>query len=574
MRQLPGIPASPGIGLAPAYVYHPTDIVIQRLSCDDPLAEWARYQTAAAQALTDLAVLRAQVAADVGEGEAAIFDAHQMIVTDPELEIDLRAQINAGASAEAAVQSVYRREIETFAAKADPVFRERAIDFADVELRLLQCLLGVRDETLGDMDRPAIIVARDLKPSDTAHLNRAFVRGFCTAEGGPLSHTAILARNLGLPAVVGMGEAIMEIAPDSPLVVDGTHGVVVTEATEAECRKYEKAAAALAAARAAALAAAHEPATTLDGLTVEVAANTGLPGEEAEALQAGAEGIGLLRTEFLFVDRKTAPSEADHYRAYRPIIGAMGGRPVIARTFDIGGDKPVDFLAIPPEANPFLGWRAIRIGLARPDLLRTQLRALLRAGHGGNLKIMFPMIATTGEMQMARGLYDEARAELIAEGADIAAEVEVGAMVEIPAAAITADQLAPYVDFFSIGSNDLTQYTLAADRGNPAVAGLFDSLHPAVLRLVDQVIRAADAHGRWVGMCGEMAGDLTAIPVLLGLGLDEFSMGAAAIPLAKALIRRLHTGEAAALARQALALPSAQAVRELIEGWLRERQLG
>jgi phosphoenolpyruvate-protein phosphotransferase len=469
---------------------------------------------------------------------------------------------------------VYSREVESFAAKDDPVFRERAIDFADVELRLLQLLLGLQAESLDGVDRPAIIVARDLKPSDTAHLNRAFVRGFCTAEGGPLSHTAILARNLGLAAVVGAGEDLLaQVADDEPLVVDGTRGVVVVDATEAECLEYERRAAALAAVRASAEAASHEPAITLDGRRVEVVANIGLPGEEAEALQAGAEGIGLLRTEFLFVDRKTAPTETEHFNAYGAIFEAMGARPVVARTFDIGGDKPVGFLNMPREANPFLGWRAVRIGLAQPELLKTQMRALLRAAHGGDLKIMFPMIATAEEMQAARALYQEARAELLASGTPMAERVEVGTMIEVPSAAIIADQIAPCADFFSIGSNDLTQYTLAADRGNPAVASLFDSLHPAVLRLVDQVIRAAHAHGRWVGMCGEMAGDLTAIPVLLGLGLDEFSMGAASIPLAKALIRRLDVAETQALAQQALAQPGAPAVRELIVRWLTERQL-
>jgi phosphoenolpyruvate-protein phosphotransferase (PTS system enzyme I) len=564
MKRLKGIAASPGIAIGPAFVYHPVDLVIQRQRADDPAAEWARYQAAVAEALQELTTLRQKAVAEVGEAEAAIFDAHQMILRDPDLEEELHAEMQAGASAEAAVQTVFKRATETFATMDDPLFRERAIDFADVGQRVLQRLLGVRSDSLAVLTRPAIVVAHDLMPSDTAQMNKAMVRGFCTAAGGPLSHTAILARNLGLPAVVGAGEGVMEIAIEAPLIVDGTEGVIVAEASEGERTDYERRARALAEARVTAEAAAHEPAITRDGRQVEVVANIGLPGEEAAALKAGAEGIGLLRTEFLFVDRQTAPSEDEQFRAYRPILEAMGPRPVIARTMDIGGDKPAAFLAMPHEDNPFLGWRAIRIGLAQPELLKTQLRALLRAGQGGNLKIMFPMVATVEEMRAARALVEEARAELRERGQAFAEAVEVGMMVEIPSAALIADLLTPHVDFFSIGSNDLTQYTLAADRGNPAVASLFDSLHPAVLRLVDNVIRAAHAANVWVGMCGEMAGDLTAIPILLGLGLDEFSMGAAAVPPAKALIRKLSIAEMRSLAQEALAQPTAPAVRGLV----------
>ena len=568
MKRLKGLAASPGIALGPAFVYRPTDIVIQRRRAADPAAEWARYQAAAAEALQDLTALRQKAAAEFGEVEAAIFDAHQMILRDPDLEEELRAEMGAGASAEAAVQAAFKRTAETFAAMDDPLFRERALDFADVGLRLLQRLLGVRDESLASLAAPVVVVAKDLLPSDTAQMNKAMVRGFCTAAGGPLSHTAILARNLGLPAVVGAGEAVLEIANEAPLIVDGTEGWIVEGASEDERADYERRAKALTEARVAAEAAAHEPAVTRDGRQIEVVANIGLPGEEAGALEAGAEGIGLLRTEFLFVGRQTAPTEEEQFRAYRPILEAMGQRPVIARTLDIGGDKPAAFLPLPREDNPFLGWRAIRIGLAQPELLKTQLRALLRAGQGCNLKIMFPMVATVEEMRAARVLVEEARAELRARGQTFAEAVEIGMMVEVPSAALIADLLAPHVDFFSIGSNDLTQYTLAADRGNPAVASLFDSLHPAVLRLVDNVIRAAHAANERVGVCGEMAGDLAAIPVLLGLGLDEFSMGAAAIAPAKAMIRRLSLAETGSLAREALAQPGAAAVRDLVKRWL------
>jgi phosphoenolpyruvate-protein phosphotransferase len=565
MKRLAGIAASPGIALGPAFVHRPTDLAIPRQPADDPAAEWSRYQAAVAEARQALAGLRQKAVAEVGEAEAAIFDAHQMILRDPDLEDELRAEMEGRASAEAAVQTVFQRTAEAFAAMDDALFRERAADFADVRQRLLRVLLGVHDDSLAALDRPVIIVAQDLLPSDTAQMNKAMVRGFCTAAGGPMSHTAILARNLGLPAVVGAGVEVMKIANETPLIVDGTEGVILAEASEVERKDYERRAITSAAARASAEARAHEPAITRDGRRVEIVANIGLPGEEAGALKAGAEGIGLLRTEFLFVDRRTAPTEDEQYHAYRPILETMGPRPVVARTLDIGGDKPAAFLSMPHEDNPFLGWRAIRIGLARPELLKTQLRALLRAGRGCHLKIMFPMVATVEEMRGARALAEEARAELRERGEPFAEAVEIGMMVEIPSAALIAEQFTPHVDFLSIGSNDLTQYTLAADRGNPAVAALFDSLHPAVLRLVDNVIRAARAADVWVGMCGEMAGDPGAIPILLGLGLDEFSMGAAAIPSAKALIRTWSLAEAQALAREALALPTASAVRALVK---------
>ena len=564
MKRYSGIPASPGIAIGPAFVYRPADLTVRRRSADDSSVEWARFQEAAREATRQLTVLRQQVVGEVGEAEAAIFDAHIMIIRDPDLESELQSELQTGASAEAAVETVFAREVRTFEAMDDPTFSARAADFADVSRRLLRLLLGVRDDSLATLDQPFIVVANDLFPSDTAQMNKAMVRGFCTARGGPLSHTAILARNLGLPAVVGVGERLIEVINGSPLIVDGAEGAVIVDASESERADYGRRAKGMASAREAAQAAAREPAITRDGRPIEVVANVGLPGEEVEALNAGAEGIGLLRTEFLFVGKRAAPTEEEQVRAYRPILEAMGARPVIARTLDIGGDKPASFLSIPREDNPFLGWRAIRIGLAQPELLKTQLRALLRAGRGCNLKIMFPMIATVEEMQAARALADEAREELTARGESFAEAVEIGAMIEIPSAAVMADQLAPHCDFFSIGSNDLTQYTLAADRGNPMVASLFDSLHPAVLRLVDNVIRSAHAAGIWVGMCGEMAGDLTAIPILLGLGLDEFSMGAAAIPLAKELIRKLSAAETQPLAQEALKQATAARVREIM----------
>lgn len=568
MKQFQGIGASPGIAFGPAYVYRPAELVVRRRRAEDAAAEWARCRGALAEAGRALEALRRQAAAEFGEDEANIFDAHQMILYDPEVEKELQAELAEGASAEAAVQAVFERAVRTFEAMEDPLFRARAADFADVGRRLLCLLLGQPEAPLRALASPAVVVARDLLPSETVQMNKTMVRGFCTAGGGPLSHVAILARNLGLPAVVGAGQEVLFLASGTPLILDGEAGLVIAEAEAQLLAAYQEKAAQAAEARLASQAGAREPAITRDGRRVEVAANIGMPGEEVEALQAGAEGIGLLRTEFLFVGRQSAPSEEEQLQAYRAILEAMGERPVIARTLDIGGDKPAPFLALAREENPFLGLRAIRISLAKPELFVTQVRALLRAGHGFNLKIMLPMVATIEEVQAARRLIDQARGELETGGLPFADPVEIGTMVEVPSAALIADHLAPYVDFFSIGSNDLTQYTLAADRGNPAVAALTDALHPAVLRLVDGVIRAGHAAGVWVGMCGELAGDTLAIPVLLGLGLDEFSMGAAAIPAAKALIRRLSQAQAQELAKQALAQSGAAAVRELVKRWL------
>jgi phosphoenolpyruvate-protein phosphotransferase len=568
MIQFIGIPASGGIAVAPAFIYRPVELLIPKSLDPDSREEWRRCQNAITEARQELEALRKNAVSEFGEEEAMIFDAHQMILSDPEMEAELRAELEAGACAEEAIEIVYARAIRTFQEMDDPLFRARGMDFVDVRRRLLCLLMGIQDKSLAELDSPAIILAQDLMPSDTAMMNKAMVQGFCTAGGGPLSHTAILARNLGLPAVVGAGEGILALFAGEALIVDGDEGILIAGAGEQEQASYLERAAVIAGSMEAAQALAHAPAITRDGRQVEIVANIGLPGEEGDALRSGAEGIGLLRTEFLFVGRESAPHEEEQFQAYQAIFEAMEDRPVIARTLDIGGDKPAPFLSVPPEANPYLGWRAIRIGLSQPELLKTQLRALLRAGYQHNLKIMFPMIATIGEVEAARQLLDEAREELEVRGEPFARDVEVGTMVEVPSAAIMADRLAAKVDFFSIGSNDLTQYTLAADRGNPAVANLTDSLHPAVLRLIDQVIRAAHAAGIWVGLCGELAGDLAAIPVLLGLGLDEFSMGSAAIPGAKALIRRLSMGEVQTLAIEALNQSDAQGVRELVRRWM------
>jgi phosphoenolpyruvate-protein phosphotransferase len=408
------------------------------------------------------------------------------------------------------------------------------------------------------------VVARDLAPSQTASLRRDLVLAFCTAEGGPTSHTAILARALGLPAVVGLGRPVLAFPPGTMLLVDGSRGEVIAGPSESEARAFEERGAAEGERARAELAAAAAPAVTLDGRRVEVVANVGGLEDTSAALRSGAEGIGLLRTEFLYLSRREAPTEDEQTAAYDSILDLMEGRPVVARTLDVGGDKELPYLDLGHEANPFLGWRAIRMCLDCPDLFLTQLRALLRAGAGHDLRLMFPMIATLEEVRGARKLVEEARRQLEASGKPHAESAQVGIMVEVPSVAVLADLFAAEVDFFSIGTNDLTQYTLAAERTNDRVAHLSDALHPAVVRQIAQVIRAGHERGIWVGVCGELAGDPEGVPILLGLGLDEFSMAAPLIPRAKAILRRWSHAGARRLADAALRLDTAAAVRSLV----------
>jgi phosphoenolpyruvate-protein phosphotransferase len=389
--------------------------------------------------------------------------------------------------------------------------------------------------------------------------------GLCTGDGGLTSHTAIIARAIGLPAVVGLGQAWEEVCDQEPLIVDGGGGVVLASPDEAAEQEYGERLRTWRQAGDLARASAHGPAVTRDGRRVEVVANVGSVTAARAALDNGAEGVGLLRTEFLFLDRTSPPDEDEQYAAYRGIADVMGQLPVVVRTLDVGGDKPPAYMDLPPEMNPFLGWRGVRVSLANPDLLKAQLRAILRAGAGRNLKIMFPMVTTVEEAREARRLVQVCRQELVSEGAAVTDRTEVGIMVEVPSAAIMADLLAPEVDFFSLGTNDLTQYALAVDRGNARVAPLYDWLHPAVLRLVKMVIDGGHRAGKWVGMCGEMAGDRKAIPLLLGLGLDEFSANPAAIPAAKELMRKLDTSAMAALAQRALNVATAAEVHALVE---------
>lgn len=526
------------------------------------------------------------MAHDLGPDEAEIFDALALMLDDEALLGPARAAVDDGRSAGRAWADAVAAVTARYAALDDPYQRERAADVDDVGRRVLRALAaGATDPDAPGPDAPgraapaaapapapsaaetspaspSIVVARDLTPLDAAGLDRALVAGIATAQGGPTSHGAILARALGVPAVLGLGDALLGLRDDTPAILDGDAGLLIPHPSPGTTADYRERAARAAAAAEQARAAAHDPAITRDGAAVEVAANAGSAQDAADAVAAGADGVGLFRTEFAFLDRAQAPSEDEQVAIYSRAAEALGGRPLVIRTLDAGADKPLPYLAMPPEANPFLGVRGVRLGLARPELLATQLRAIVRtAAAHEQVKLMFPMIATIEELRAARALLDAALEQTRAQPRD---GFEVGIMVEVPAAALTAVQLAREADFFSLGTNDLTQYVLAAERGNAALAQLADGLHPAVLRLVDEVCRAARAHGRWVGVCGELAADPLAAPLLVGLGVRELSVAAPSVAAVKAAVRLLDAEDAEALAHAALAAESADAVRTMV----------
>ncbi len=570
MLKLKGVPASAGMASGPAYVYVQQELRAERRTIEDPAAEWARLESALEKARAQLAEIQAEAQNEAGAEEAAIFEAHAMFLDDPSL---LEAVQTAIAEDHLNAEAAWMDGIESFAAAMeamkDEYLRARAADIRDVGQRVLRLLLGKAEGDLTALSAPSIVVARDLTPSDTVRLDKRLVLGFCTAEGGPTSHTAILAKALQLPAVVGVGADLLAVPPGTLLLLDGVRGEVVVEPNEVERAEFAVRSGQMARQAELDLASAHELAITPDGRRLEVVANIGSPDDAVTALQYGAEGVGLFRTEFLYLDRQTPPDEEEQVAAYRAALDVMGTRPVVVRTLDVGGDKPLPYLDLGHEDNPFLGWRAVRMCLDQPEFFKIQLRALWRVSPGHDLRVMFPMIATVDEVRRARALLEEARGEVVAAGYPVAERVQVGIMVEVPSVAVLADRFVPLVDFFSIGTNDLTQYTLAAERTNPRVAHLGDPCHPAVLRQIQRVIEVAHAGGIWVGVCGEMAGDPEAAPVLLGLGLDEFSMAPGSIPRVKAILRSWTFAEAARLAAQAVNLDSAEEVRALVRSWVR-----
>lgn len=561
-----GLVGSRGLALGPARHLRARLPEIPTHAIDDPSAEWARLETALARTRQDLDRTAAVVVRRGDRQAAGIFEAHALFLEDPSLREPARESIfQQRRTAAEAWQRASEAAAEGYRTMEDAYLRARATDVLDVSRQVIGHLLG-EGEGAPVLEGAGILVAEDLTPAITARLDPALVKGICTAAGSPTSHSAILARTFGIPAVVGLGKGILAVPEGQTLALDADRGWVIPEPDEETLRSFTAQIGERAAVEAAALAESAAPATTTDGRRVEIGANIGSLAEAQTAVSAGAEGIGLLRTEFLFLDRTTAPDEEEQFTAYRDIGEAMGGRPVIVRTLDIGGDKPLPYIDLGQEANPFLGWRAIRMCLDQPEFFKTQLRAILRAAALHPLRVMFPMVATLEELRAARSLLAEAHAEALAKGHAVPDRIETGIMVEVPSAALLAGILAPEVDFFSIGTNDLTQYTLAAERGNTRVAALGDPCHPAVLTLIRQVAESAHAHGKWVGICGELGADVDALPILLGLGIDELSMSAPAIPGTKRRLRSMALASARELAARALTLSTAAEVRQACSG--------
>jgi phosphoenolpyruvate-protein phosphotransferase len=560
MKRFCGIPASAGIAIGPLWIYRPPRVTVARTLATDPEAEWARLLAALATARLQIEALILRARQTVGDEEAAIFEAHRLFLDDPDLHQRLFTGIYEGKlNAEAAVDEAFTHYAQTLLALDEAYFQARAQDVQDVGQRVLRCLQS-RPLIAHAPTRPVILVAEDLTPSDTVQFDRSYILGLATARGGPTSHTAILARGLGVPAVVGLALLPDELEEGAEAILDGFAGELIVHPSPTRLAEARQRWADWLEAQARQLAQAAQPASTRDGVRIEVMANIGNADEARQALRYGAEGVGLFRTEFLFLDRETLPGEDEQIAAYRPVLTVMAGRPVVVRTLDLGGDKPVAYLGLTAESNPFLGWRAIRMSRERPEILEAQLRALLRAGTDADLRIMVPMVSDIEEVQWARTLLDTVREQLRAMHHPLPARLQFGIMIEVPSAALLARHLAPLVDFFSIGTNDLTQYTLAVDRTNERVAFLANPFHPAVLHLIRMTAEAAHAWRRRVGVCGELAGDPLAVPLLLGLGIDELSMAPHAIPTIKEIIRRWSLPVCREIARQALELPTAAEV--------------
>jgi phosphoenolpyruvate-protein phosphotransferase/dihydroxyacetone kinase phosphotransfer subunit len=563
--ELSGIAASAGVAIAPVVNYQPTHITITEYHVDNPESEWQRVQAAIHTAKQEIQAVFSQASLQIGDTEAAIFDAQLLFLEDPVLlEAAHQRILEHHINAEAAWQAVVDEVATSYRTLEDAYLQERVEDVVDVGQRVLRLLAGNAPANL-HLSEPAILVATDLTPSDTARLDPRMVLGICTTSGSATSHSAIIARTLGIPAVLGVDSQVLHLADGTLMALDGESGKAWVEPESHILDLLEAKREAWQTAQEEARATAHQPAITLDGRQVSVFANIGSINDVQVAVASGAEGVGLLRTEFLYLDRTSAPTEEEQLEVYQAIAQVLDNRPLIIRTLDVGGDKPLPYLRVGfPEANPFLGWRGIRFCLDHLDLFKTQLRAILRASVGHQIKIMLPMIATVTEVRAAKVILGEVQAELNQAGIPFDAAMKVGIMVEVPSAVAIADRLAAEVDFFSIGTNDLSQYVMASDRTNPRVANLVDALHPAVLRMVQQTIQAAHAAGISVGLCGELAADTLATPILLGLGLDELSVNPQSIPGVKQAIARLSIVESEAIAASALQQDSAVHVREII----------
>ena len=565
---LHGIAASDGIAIAKVYTLTEPDLSFTKISVEDTDNEISRLEKALEVSTKEIELIKETALKNLGEEEAQVFEAHLMVLSDPELVGQVKDAITSQkVNAEHALKEVSDMFISIFAGMEDnPYMQERAADIRDVSKRILANLLGVKIPSPATIKDEVVVVAGDLTPSDTAQLNRQYVKAFVTDIGGRTSHSAIMARSLEIPAIVGTKE-ITSLAKDGDLIIiDGLSGEVFLNPSEEVVAEYRAKAEAFAAQQAEWEKLKDADTFTKDGHQVELAANIGTPKDLEGVIHNGAEGVGLYRTEFLYMDSHDMPTEEDQFEAYKAVLEGMNGKPVVVRTMDIGGDKELPYLPLPHEMNPFLGYRAIRISLNEPEMFRTQLRALLRASVYGKLRIMFPMIATLNDFRGAKALLLEEKAKLVAEGVAVSDDIQVGIMIEIPAAAVLAHQFAKEVDFFSIGTNDLIQYTMAADRMNERVSYLYQPYNPSILTLIKHVIDSAHKEGKWAGMCGEMAGDQTAVPLLVGLGLDEFSMSASSVLKTRSLISKLTLEDMKALADKAInECATVQEVEALVE---------
>jgi phosphoenolpyruvate-protein phosphotransferase (PTS system enzyme I) len=566
MTTIQGIAASSGIAIAKAFRLEEPELTVEKKSINDAEEEVQRFNAAVEKAKSELEVIKERAKEEMGEDKAAIFAAHLLVLSDPELLNPIIDKIRSeNINAEFALKETADMFVQMFESMDNEYMKERAADIRDVTKRVLAHLLGVQISNPSMISEEVIIVAEDLTPSDTAQLNRKYVKGFTTDIGGRTSHSAIMARSMEIPAVVGTKTVMKEIENGMTVIVDGIDGLVIVNPSTEVLAKYEKKKEDFEAQKAEWAKLVNEKTVTSDGHHVELAANIGTPDDVKGVLENGGEGIGLYRTEFLYMGRDQLPTEDEQFEAYKTVLEKMNGKPVVVRTLDIGGDKELPYLNLPKELNPFLGFRAIRLCLEEQDLFRTQLRALLRASVYGNLKIMFPMIATLEEFRQAKGILLEEKEKLVAEGVQVSDHIEIGMMVEIPSTAVLADQFAKEVDFFSIGTNDLIQYTMAADRMNERVSYLYQPYNPSILRLINMIIEAAHKEGKWVGMCGEMAGDPIAIPILLGLGLDEFSMSATSILPARSQLKKLSKKEAESFKQTILSMSTTEEVVDFVK---------
>ncbi|ABS73731.1 phosphoenolpyruvate--protein phosphotransferase [Bacillus velezensis] len=561
MQELKGIGASAGIAIAKAYRLEEPDLTVEKKNIADAAAEVSRFDEAIVRSKEELEKIKEHALKELGQDKADIFSAHLLVLSDPELLNPVKEKISTDSvNAEFALKETASMFVTMFESMDNEYMKERAADIRDVTKRVTGHLLGVEIPNPSMISEEVVIVAEDLTPSDTAQLNRQFVKGFTTDIGGRTSHSAIMARSLEIPAVVGTKAATGTIENGVTVIVDGIDGDVIIDPSSETLKKYEEKHSAYLAQKAEWAKLVNEPTVSKDGHHVELAANIGTPDDVKGVLENGGEAVGLYRTEFLYMGRDQLPTEDEQFDAYKTVLERMKGKSVVVRTLDIGGDKELPYLQLPKEMNPFLGYRAIRLCLEEQEIFRTQLRALLRASTYGNLKIMFPMIATVNEFKQAKAILLEEKEKLVEAGVAVSDDIEVGMMVEIPSTAVIADQFAAEVDFFSIGTNDLIQYTMAADRMNERVAYLYQPYNPAILRLITLVIEAAHKEGKWVGMCGEMAGDEIAIPILLGLGLDEFSMSATSILPARTQISKLSKKEAESFKETILSMSTTEEV--------------